>query len=125
MYSLFDVYKQLILITRYNRNIYFDNYINRYIFSFLENDYKEIINNYYLDIYLNKLIPHSEFLGNPLKIYFDSFPYSKIINKLKFKRIIDSKLNINTNLYFYNYLPKDKGIYYENLDNYYKLIFDI
>ena len=124
MYNLFDIFKQIILITRFNI-ISLNNDINKYIFSFIKDNYKEIINNNYLDIYLNKSIIQSEFLGYPLKIYFDSFPYPKIINKFKFKKIVDSKLNINTNLYFYNYLPNNNGLYYENLDNYYKLIFDI
>ena len=123
MYRLFDVYKQILLLTKNRKNIYFSDDINKYIFSFIIDDYKEIINNYYLNIYLNKLIVQSEFLGYPLKIYFDILPYSKIINKLKIKKIVDSRLDINTNLYFYNYLPEDKGLYYENLDNYYKLIF--
>ena len=123
MYKLFDVFKELVLVTKYYDK--FNDDINRYIFSFIIDDYKEIINNYYLNIYLNKLITHVEFLGHPLKIYFDSFPYPKLINKLKLKKLIDSKLNINTNLYFYNYLPEDKGLYYENLDNYYKLIFNM
>lgn len=124
MYNLFDIFKQIILITRFNI-VYLNNDINKHIFSFIKDNYKEIINNYYLDIYLNKSVIQSEFLGYPLKIYFDTFPYPKIINKLKFKKIVDSKLNINTNLYFYNYLTNDKGLYYENLDNYYKLIFNI
>ena len=43
MYKLKDVYRQLLLIEKDNIDIY----VKREIFSYIKNDYKKIINDYY------------------------------------------------------------------------------
>lgn len=124
MYNLFDIFKQIILITKNNDNIYLTDDINKYIFSFIINDYKKIININFIEKYLGKLIKSTEFLGKSLIIYYDYFPYPEFVKNINLREIIDSKLNYNSNLYYSHHLYNNDGIYYSNIDNYYKRIFN-
>lgn len=124
MYNLFDIFKQIILITKNNDNIYLTDDINKYIFSFIINDYKKIININFIEKYLGKLIKSTEFLGKSLIIYYDYFPYPEFVKNINLREIIDSNLNYNSNLYYSHHLYNNDGIYYSNIDNYYKRIFN-
>lgn len=123
MYSLFDIYKHLNLISRNNIKTYLNNDLNRYIFSFIIDDYKKIINETFIKKHLEKYIIKSDFLGKPLIIYYDYFPYPNLVKNINLKELINSKLDVHSNLYFSHYLYKNDGIYYKNIDNYYKRLF--
>ena len=123
MYNLFDIFKQIKLISIYNNKIYLNNDLNRYIFSFLIEDYKKIINNLYFENNLIKLFIHADFMGKPIIIYNDYFPYPNSVKKINLQEIIDSKIQKYSNLYFSHYLYNNCGIYYGNYDNYYKRLF--
>lgn len=123
MYSLFDIYKHLNLISRNNIKTYLNNDLNRYIFSFIIEDYKKIINKEFIKKYLEKSIIQADFLGKPLIIYYDYFPYPNLVKNINLKELINSKLDVHSNLYFSHYLYKNDGIYYKNIDNYYKRLF--
>ena len=123
MYNLFNIYKQLILLSRNNANIYLNNDLNRYIFSFIIEDYKKIINETFIKKYLEKSIIQANFLGKPLIIYYNHFPYPELVKNINLKELINSKLDVHSNLYFSHYLYKNDGIYYKNIDNYYKRLF--
>ena len=61
MYNLFNIYKQLILLSRNNANIYLNNDLNRYIFSFIIEDYKKIINETFIKKRFRKIYNKSRF----------------------------------------------------------------
>ena len=122
MYNLFDIFKQIKLIPSNNKfNI--NNDLNRYIFSFVIDDYKKIINETFIKKHLEKLIIKANFLEKPLIVYYDNFPYPELVKKMSLKELINSKLDIHSNLYFSHYLYNNDGIYYKNVDNYYKRLF--
>lgn len=123
MYSLFDIYKQLNLISKNNTKTYLNNDLNRYIFSFVIEDYKKIINETFIKKHLEKSIIQADFLGKSLIIYYDYFPYPELAKNINLKELINSKLDVHSNLYFSHYLYKNDGIYYKNIDNYYKRLF--
>ena len=123
MYSLFDIYKELILSSKNNIKIYLNNDLNRYIFSFVIDDFKKIINETFIKKHLEKSIIQSNFLGKPLIVYYDNFPYPELVKNINLKELINSKLDIHSNLYFSHYLYNNDGIYYKNIDNCYKRLF--
>lgn len=119
MYNLFDIFKQIILITKNNNYTELNYDINRCIFSFVIDDYKKIINKYYINNYIDNTIFKCNFLGLTFTMYFDILPYYKSIEKEEIKSIIDLKISKNSNLFFGKYINDNEGICYYHIDNYY------
>ena len=112
MYNLFDIYKQILLIKYHN----FSNDIKRNIFEYLIDDYKEIINIYYIKKSLKKYLENIV-LGiniNPI-FHLCDFPYLITKENLKYKIDNIFKEN-NKNYYFSHYCCDGKGLMYEHPD---------
>jgi hypothetical protein len=122
MYELMDVYRQLLLIKKNN----FDIYLKREIFSYIKDDYKKIINNYYLGIKISKFIFSTSdniFNFNKEKNTLFTFhkseiPYPDLITFNYLKNYFNRKFHKNNMKYcFSHYCCSNKGICYK-LDNY-------
>lgn len=112
MYSIFDIYKEILLI---NKEI--DIYVSRHIFSYLMEDYKEIINHFYIkkqsQKYLGTLILNIN--RNPI-FHLSDFPYLITKENLKYKIDNIFKEN-NKNYIFSHYCCNGKGLMYDHPDN--------
>lgn len=120
MYNLKDVYKQVLLIKKGH------NDVKRYIFSYIIDDYKKIINDYYLEIKINKFIfstsdnifNFNKGKNNLFTFHKNEIPYSNLITFNYLKNYFNTKFNENNIKYkFSHYCCNNKGICY-NSNNY-------
>lgn len=123
MNNIYQIYKEILLIDSNFNNIYLNENVKRYIFSFLIDDYKKIINENFINSKIHKSIIYSNFIGAPLTIHIDEVPYPKFITINQLKDIVDKKIK-NKNLYFANYCCSNTGLFYENIDNYISKLFN-
>ena len=110
MYKLYDILKEVLLI---NENI--DKYIYKQIFSYVIEDYKEIINNYYIK---NRIKNYSKnvFQSSSLNFHICDFPYFIQIVNLREK--IDILLKeYNIQYYFSHYCCNNTGLMYKHEDD--------
>ena len=117
MYSLLDIYKQVLLIKKNHFEI------KRYIFSYIIDDYKQIINNYYINKKINNFISNNSnnifnFNENKKKLFTfhkDEIPYSNLITFSYLENYFNRKFNENNMKYkFSHYCCNNKGICYES-----------
>ena len=110
MFNLFDIYKQLLLVNY--KNLSYD--VKRNIFEYLIDDYKEIINIYYIKKSLKKYLEKSILDINITPIFHISdFPYPISKENLKYK--IDNIFNENNkNYYFSHYCCNGRGLMYDH-----------
>lgn len=119
MYKLKDIYRQILLIEKNN----IDFYIKREIFSFIKNDYKKIINDYYLEKKINNFILSNsnnifnlnKEKNNLFTFHKDELPYSDLITFNFLKKYFNRKFHENNMKYiFSHYCCNNKGICYES-----------
>ena len=127
MYSLIDIYKEVLLIKKDHLDI------KRYIFSYVIDDYKKIINNYYINKKINNFISNNTFNFNENKkkklftFHKNELPYSNLITFNYLKNYFNRKFYENNMKYkFSHYCCNNQGICYEsnNYSNNLELIID-
>ena len=109
IFNLFDVYKQILLI---DKKINYD--VKRIIFEFLLEDYKDMINNFYIKRYLKKYLEKSilDINMNPV-FHLCDYPYAISKENLKYK-IDEIFLENNKSYYFSHYCCDGNGLMYEH-----------
>ena len=110
MFRLFDVFKEILLI---NENI--DKYIYKQIFSYVIEDYKEIINDYYIK---NRIKNYSKsiFQSSTLNFHIHEYPY--FIDPVNLRQKIDILLKkYNSQYHFSHFCCNETGLMYKHEDD--------